>query len=100
MRAALVKLFENTVPESYKAGREVLHSILGRDIIAYDRPIICFHSNPHLACLAKPGVTPIVWETKLRMNLGCMTVLDPIENTWHDLLMDFIGMYFKFWDIF
>ncbi len=33
MRAALIKLFENTVPESYKAGREVLHSILGRDVV-------------------------------------------------------------------
>ena len=36
MRAALVKLFENTIPESYKAGREVLHSILGSDVVQYD----------------------------------------------------------------
>ena len=67
--------------------------------LLYDKPIICFNSNPQLTGLAKQGATPIVWETKPRMHLGCKTALDPIENAGQELFMDFIGMYFKFWDI-
>jgi hypothetical protein len=85
---------------SYKVGREVLHSILGSYVIAYyDRHILCFNTDLHLTGIARPGVAPIVWETKARIDLGCKTVLDPIENAEQKLLMDFIGMYFKFWDI-
>ena len=62
MRAALIKLFENTVPESYKAGREVLHSILGRDVVQYDKPVFCFLSNQHLTM--REDASPFVWETK------------------------------------
>jgi hypothetical protein len=62
MRDALIKLFKEPVPESYKAGREVLHNILGSDNIPADRLVLCFSSNPHLSSLAKPGVTPVVWE--------------------------------------
>ncbi len=75
IRDSLIKLFEEPVPESYRAGREVLHSILGCDVIPYDKPIICFNSNAHLIGLAKKGVTPIVWETKARMLLGCKSAL-------------------------
>ncbi len=77
----------------------MLHSILGCNVIPYDKPIICFNSNLHLTDLAKQGVTPIVWETKARMLLGCKSALDPIENAGQELLMDFIGMCFEFWDI-
>ncbi len=64
MRDALVKLFEEPVPENYKAGRQVLHSILGRDDLPLDRPVLCFVTNPILSAMAKPSLTPIVWETK------------------------------------
>ena len=67
MRKALIKLFEEPVPESYKTGRQVLHSILGRDDIPVDKPVLCFATNPILSAMAKPGFTPIVWETKARL---------------------------------
>jgi len=91
MRAALVKLFENTVPESYKAGREVLHSILGRDVVQYDKPVFCFLSNQHLTM--REDASPCVWETKEKVELGCKTVLlEPITHAGHQHLMEFIGM--------
>ena len=64
MRDALVKLFEEPVPENYKAGRQVLHSILGSDDLPLDRSVLCFATNPILSAMAKPGLTPLVWETK------------------------------------
>ena len=92
MRAALIKLFENTVPESYKAGREVLHSILGSDVIQYNHPVLCFLFNQHLTML-REDASPCVCETKEKVELGCKTVLsEPITHTGHQLLMDFIGM--------
>jgi hypothetical protein len=62
MREALIKLFEEPVPESYKVGRQVLQSILGSNNIPLYKPVLCFASNPLQTALAKPGVSPIVWE--------------------------------------
>ena len=91
MRAAIIKLFENTVPESYKAGREVLHSILGRDVVQYDKPVFCFLSNQHLT--TREDASPCVWETKEKVELGYKTVLsEPIAHVGHQSLMEFIGM--------
>lgn len=93
MRAALIKLFEEPVPESYKAGREVLHSILGRDVVIYDRPILCFNTNKVLVPMITKGVTPVVWETKERLESGCKSILaESPEHAGHQLLMEFIGM--------
>ena len=91
MRAALVKLFENTVLKSYKAGREVLHSILGRDVVQYDKPLFCFLSNQHLTM--REDASPCVWVTKEKVELGYKPVLsEPIAHVGHQSLMEFIGM--------
>ena len=79
MRDALIKIFEQPVPENYRAGRQVLHSILGRDDLPLDRPIL-FATNPILGAMAKPGLTPIVWETKARLATGGKTVLESMEG--------------------
>ncbi len=92
-REALIKLFEEPVPESYKTGRQVLQSILGRDDIPLDRPVLCFASNPLLTAMAKPGVCNLVWETKARIAMGGKTVLEPIEGAGAELLMDFLGTF-------
>jgi hypothetical protein len=96
IRDALIKLLEDKVPESYKAGSEVLQSILGSDDVTNDKPILCFDTNSQLTVIANPGVAPIVWETKAMTDLGCKTVLDPIESTGQELLIDFLSIYFKF----
>jgi hypothetical protein len=93
MRDALVKLFEEPVPENYKAGRQVLHSILGRDDLPLDRPVLCFATNPILGAMAKPGHTPIVWETKARMATGGKSVLESMEGAGCECLVEFLGTY-------
>ena len=93
MRDALVKLFEEPVPENYKAGRQVLHSILGRDDLPLDRPVLCFATNPILSAMAKPGLTPIVWETKARLATGGKSVLESMEGAGSECLMEFLGTF-------
>ncbi len=93
MRDALVKLFEEPVPENYKAGRQVLHSILGSDDLPLDRPVLCFAANPILSAMAKPSLTPIVWETKVRLATGGKTVLGSMEGAWSECLMEFLGTF-------
>ena len=93
VRDALIRLFEEPVPESYKAGRLVLQNILGRDDLPLDRPILDFTTNPLLTALVRPGVTPIVWETKPRLSQGGKTVLEPLEGAGAELLMEFLGTF-------
>jgi hypothetical protein len=93
MREALIKLFEEPVPESYKTGRQVLQSILGCDDIPLERPVLCFASNPLLTAMAKPGVSPLVWETKARLATVGKTVLKPMEGAGAELLMEFLGTF-------
>ena len=93
MRDALVKLFEEPVPENYKAGRQVLHSILGRDDLPLDRPVLCFATNPILSAMAKSGLTPIVWETKARLATGGKMVLESMEGAGSECLMKFLGTH-------
>jgi hypothetical protein len=58
MRDALIKLLEDTIPDSYKVGREVMQGVLGRALT--DKPVLCFSSNPHLSALTKQGTSPCV----------------------------------------
>jgi hypothetical protein len=91
MRHALIGLFEEPVPASFKAGRAVLESILGSNDLPTDKPILCFSSNEHLRSLIKPGASPVVWETKDRLNARCKSVVDTIKGAGQELLMDLIG---------
>jgi hypothetical protein len=93
IREALIKLFEEPVKASYKTGRQVLQSILGRDDVPLDRPVLCFATNPLLTAMAKPGVCPLVWETKPRIAMGGKTVLEPMEGAGAELLMEFLGTF-------
>ncbi len=43
--------------------------------------------------MAKPGVCPLVWETKVRIAKGCKTVLEPMEGAGAELLMEFLGTF-------
>ena len=91
MRAALIKLFEEPIPESYVAGRKVMEDVLGRALT--DKPVFCFSSNPVLAALVKPGKSPCVWETKERLGLGYESVVRTTESAGQELLMDFVGKH-------
>jgi hypothetical protein len=89
MRDALIKLFEEPIPESYKAGWKVMEAVLGRPLT--NKPVLCFSSNPALAAMVKPGTTPCVWESKARLALGFESVLKKTDAAGQELLMDFIG---------
>ena len=62
----LIGLFETPVPENDAVGRAVLTRILGKQDITFDKPIIDISANPHLSCLVRAGVRPVVWESKER----------------------------------
>ena len=89
MRDALIKLFEEPIPERYKAGRKVMEVVLGRPL--NEKPALCFSSNLTLAAMFKPGTSPCVWESKARSAVGFKSVLRTTETAGQELLMDFIG---------
>ena len=89
MRDALIKLFEEPIPESYKAGRKVMEAVLGR--AHTNKSLLCFSSNPALAAMVKPGTSPCVWESKVRSAVGSKSVLRTTETAGQELLMDFVG---------
>jgi hypothetical protein len=89
----LVKLFEEPVPEHYKAGRQVLHSILGSNDLPLDRQVICFATNLILGAMTKPCFTPIVWETKARLATGGKSVMESMEGAGSECLMEFLGSF-------
>jgi hypothetical protein len=57
----------------------------------FDKKVIDFTNNPHLAPLAKPGILPVIWESDVKTTRR--TVLNPIDNEGQQLLVDWIGTY-------
>jgi hypothetical protein len=92
----LIDLFKTPIPESAPVNREIVSRILGKSV-DWSPPVIHIASNPHLQALARPGVLPIVWETKARKkNDIARSILDPIAAAGQDPLLDFLGkMYIQ-----
>jgi hypothetical protein len=91
IRNALIALFETPVSDDNAIGRTVPTRVLGPDPLDFGKPVFDFKDKAHLQALSKPGVPPVVWETKLKPSTR--TVLNPIENEGHDLaelLLDFL----------
>jgi hypothetical protein len=94
--AVLIDPFEKPIPESEVVSREVLTRVLGKSV-DWSKPIIDVASNPHLEALARPGVPPIVWETKDRKKgTNARSVLDPIAIAGQDSLLDFLGTSYRY----
>ena len=96
VRDVLIDLFEMPIPETSPVNREIVSRILGKSV-DWSTPVIHIPSNPHLQALARPGVLPIVWETKARKKNGVVrSVLDPIAAAGQEPLLDFLGkMYIQ-----
>ena len=96
MRNVLIDLFETPIPESAPVNKEIVSHILGKSV-DWSTPVIHIPSNPHLQVLARPGVLPIVWETKDRKKAGlARSILDPIAAAGQESLLDFLGkMYIQ-----
>jgi hypothetical protein len=91
VRDVLIDLFEMPIPETAPVNREIVSRMDG------STPVIHIASNPHLQALTRPGVLPIVWETKARKKNGvARSVLDPIAAAGQEPLLDFLGkMYIQ-----
>jgi hypothetical protein len=96
MRNTLISLFETPVPETDLVGREVLTRVLAVKPSDFEKPLIDIATNVHLQALIRPGVPPIVWETKERHNSRARTVLDPVATSGQRLLLEFLGTYFVY----
>jgi hypothetical protein len=66
MRNTLISLFETPVPKTDLVGREVLTRVLAVKPSDFEKQLIDIATNVHLQGLIRPGVPPIVWETKER----------------------------------
>ncbi len=71
--------------------RAVLRRVLGPRERDFDKKVIDFTNNPHLAPLIKPGVLAVIWESNVKTSRR--TVLNPIDNEGQQLLVDWIGTY-------
>ena len=75
-------------------GRKVLTRVLCNLSINFDKPILDFTNNRHLAAMAAQrgdGCIPVVWETKERKESNAKTVLSSIKNEGQEILADFLG---------
>ncbi len=91
MRNTLIALFETPVPESDLVSWEVLSRILAVKPSDFERPLIDVAANVHLSGLSRPGVPPVVWETKDKHSARARTVLNPVVTAG---LLEFLGMSF------
>ena len=91
VRDVLVDMFEKPIPESEAVSREIASRVLGMSV-DFSKPILDIATNPHLQDLARPGVPPLVWESKeRRKGTNARTVLDPIAVAGQEPLLDFLG---------
>ena len=91
VRSTLSALFESPINIDDSVGRAVLHSVLGQGERDFDKKAVDFDKNQHLAALVKPGVLPVIWETESKSSWKM--VLDPMDNTGQQQLVDWIGVY-------
>jgi hypothetical protein len=66
VRKALIDLFEKPVPQASDVARKVLTRVLCKQDIAFDRPILDFKTDRHMAAMAtlRPDILdPVVWES-------------------------------------
>ncbi len=71
----------------------MLTSILAVKPSDFERLLIDVAANVHLSGLSRPGVPPVVWETKDKQSARVRTVLDPVAIAGQQLL-EFLGMSF------
>ncbi len=83
-------LFQSPVPEDNAVGRTILPRVLGPSPIDFGKPVFNFRDNKHLSALFTQGVTPVVWECKLKPSTH--TVLNPIDNEGQEILLDFFKL--------
>ena len=94
MRKALIDLFQQPVPLSSEVERKVLTRVLCKKDIAFDRPILDFKTDRHMAAMAtqRPDILePVVWESC--KSADKKTVLQNFRDDGQEYLGGFIGEF-------
>ena len=94
VRKALIELFQNPVPQASDVARKVLSRVLCKQDIAFDRPILDFKMDRHMAAMAKmrPDILdPVVWESC--KSADQKTVLQNFRDEGQEYLGSFIGKF-------
>ena len=94
MRKALIDLFQNPVPSSSDVERRVLTRLLCKPNIDFDRPILDFKNDRHLAAMAKIRTditTHVVWESS--KSSDTKTVLHNFRDLSQEYVAEFLGKF-------
>ena len=94
MRKALIDLFQNPVPLASDVARKVLTCVLCKQDIAFDRPILDFKMDCHMAAMAKlrPDILdPVVWESC--KSADQKTVLQNFRDDGQEHVAYFLGKF-------
>ena len=94
VRQALIDLFQNPVPLASDVARKVLTRVLCKQDIAFDRPILDFKMDRHMAAMAtlRPDILdPVVWETCKSHDQK--TVLQNFKDDGQEHVAAFLGKF-------
>jgi hypothetical protein len=94
VRTALIELFQNPVSQASDVARKVLTRVLCKQDIAFERPILDFKNDRHMAAMAKlrPDILePVVWESCKPDDQK--TVLQNFRDEGQEHVANFIGKF-------
>ena len=94
VRKALIDLFEKPVPLASDVARKVLTRVLCKQDIAFERPILDFKNDRHMAAMAaqRPDILePVVWESCKPVDQK--TVLQNIRDEGQEHVAYFLGKF-------
>ena len=94
VRKALIDLFEKPVPLASDVERKVLTRVLCKQDIAFDRPILDFKTDRHMAAMAtlRPDILdPVVWESCKSHDKK--TVLQNFRDIGQEHVASFLGKF-------
>ena len=94
VRKALIELFQNPVSQASDVARKVLTRVLCKQDIAFDRPILDFKTDRHMAAMAKlrPDILdPVVWESCKSHDKK--TVLQNFRDVGQEHVAAFLGKF-------
>jgi hypothetical protein len=94
VRKALIELFQNPVSQASDVARKVLTRVLCKQDIAFDRPILDFKMDRHMAAMAKlrPDILdPVVWESC--KSADQKTVLQNFRDEGQEHVAFFLGKF-------
>lgn len=94
VRKALIELFQNPVKQASEVARKVLTRVLCKQNINWDRPILDFKTDRHMAAMAtlRPDILePVVWESC--KSADKKTVLQNFRDEGQEHVAFFLGKF-------